>query len=197
MNCPRRHMCWQSKRFYWEGHPGGEQESKGTQESCSAAWLAVLGFMVMGLFSGLSLANISDSESFLVVHTLFCQVDIREKDSGRWSDMWCHLLTFPELLLVAEAYSSVFLTGTSCRKTTYANGYYAAWPGWTVSISVLPLTIANIFSYPETISSFSWMCLLTIKLSFQFFPLMLSWVLFKNPLPIPKLWRYMFLCFLK
>ena len=32
-----------------------------------------LGFMVMGLVSGLSLANHSDSESFLVVHTLFSQ----------------------------------------------------------------------------------------------------------------------------
>ena len=36
-------------------------------------WLAVSGFMVMGLVSGLSLANHSDSESFLVVHTLFGQ----------------------------------------------------------------------------------------------------------------------------
>ena len=36
-------------------------------------WLAVSGFMVMGLVSGLSLANYSDSESFLVVHTLFSQ----------------------------------------------------------------------------------------------------------------------------
>ena len=31
------------------------------------------GFMVMGFVSGLSLANYSDSESFLVVHTLFSQ----------------------------------------------------------------------------------------------------------------------------
>ena len=31
------------------------------------------GFMVMGLVSGLSLANHSDSESFLVVHALFSQ----------------------------------------------------------------------------------------------------------------------------
>ena len=31
------------------------------------------GFMVMGLPSGLSLANHSDSESFLVVHALFSQ----------------------------------------------------------------------------------------------------------------------------
>ena len=36
-------------------------------------WLAVSGFMVMGLVFGLSLANHSDSESFLVVHTLFSQ----------------------------------------------------------------------------------------------------------------------------
>ena len=36
-------------------------------------WLTVLAFMVMGLISGLSLANHSDSESFLVVHALFSQ----------------------------------------------------------------------------------------------------------------------------
>ena len=38
--------------------------------------------------------------------------------------------------------SSVFLIRISCHKTTYANGYYGAWPGWAVSISVLPLTAA-------------------------------------------------------
>ena len=36
--------------------------------------------------------------------------------------------------------SSVFLTRTSCCKTTHAHGYYGAWPGWAVSVSVLPLT---------------------------------------------------------
>ena len=37
-------------------------------------WLAVSGFMVMGLVSGLSLANPSDSGSFLVVvHALLSQ----------------------------------------------------------------------------------------------------------------------------
>ena len=35
--------------------------------------------------------------------------------------------------------SPVFLTRTSCHKTTHANGYYGAWPGWAVSVSVLPL----------------------------------------------------------
>ena len=37
--------------------------------------------------------------------------------------------------------SSVFITRTSCHKT-HANGYYGAWPGWEVLISVLPLTIS-------------------------------------------------------
>ena len=67
-------------------------------------WLAILGFMVIGLVSGLSLANHSDSEFLLVVRALFSQMDAREKDSGRWSDMWCLLLTFPELFRLVVAY---------------------------------------------------------------------------------------------
>ena len=70
MNCLRRHMCWQSKRFYWEGHPGGEQEGEGTQENC---FPTVLSFMVMGLVSGWSLANHSNSESSLVAHASLSQ----------------------------------------------------------------------------------------------------------------------------
>ena len=54
-----------------ERAPWWRAVGKGTQENCSATWLAVSGFMVMGLVSGLSLANHSDSESFLVVHALF------------------------------------------------------------------------------------------------------------------------------
>ena len=50
--------------------PDGEQEGKGTQEDCSAMWFEDSGFMVMGLVSGLSLANYSDSGSFLVAHAL-------------------------------------------------------------------------------------------------------------------------------
>ena len=34
----------------------------------------------------------------------------------------------------------MFLTRTSYHKTTHANGYYGAWPGWAVSVSVLSLT---------------------------------------------------------
>ena len=43
--------------------------------------------------------------------------------------------------------SSIFLIRISCHKTTHANGYYGAWPGWAVSISVLPLTTASGFCH--------------------------------------------------
>ena len=55
------------------GPPDGEQQDKGTQENCCATWLTVLGFMMMGFISRLSLANHSDSGFFLVVHTLLGQ----------------------------------------------------------------------------------------------------------------------------
>ena len=55
-----------ARDFIGKGRPGREQQGQGTQENCSATWLAVSGFMVMGLVSGLSLANHSNSGSFLV-----------------------------------------------------------------------------------------------------------------------------------
>ena len=58
---------------------------------------------MMGLVSGLSLASHSGSESFLVVHALFRKMDAREKDSGRWSDRWCLLLTLPDVFRLVEA----------------------------------------------------------------------------------------------
>ena len=46
-------------------------------------WLAVSSFMVIGLVSGLSLANHSDSGCFLVARALLIKMDSSEKDSGR------------------------------------------------------------------------------------------------------------------
>ena len=56
-----------------KGYPGRKQQSKGTEETSSAVWLTVSGFMVMELVSGLSLANHSNSESFLVAHMSLSQ----------------------------------------------------------------------------------------------------------------------------
>ena len=62
-----------AKDFIGKGRPGAKQEGKGNQEDCSAMWLTVLGFMVMRLVSGLSLANRYDLRSFLVAHALLSQ----------------------------------------------------------------------------------------------------------------------------
>ena len=62
-----------ARDFIRKGCPGRGQEGKGNLENCSAMWIAVSGFLVMGLVSGLSLANHSDSGSFLVVQALFSQ----------------------------------------------------------------------------------------------------------------------------
>ena len=70
-------------------------------------------------------------------------MDASEEDSGRWSDLWCLFLTLPKLLPVAWLISSVFLTRTSCHKTTHANVDCGDWPGLAVSVSVLPLTNAG------------------------------------------------------
>ena len=48
--------------------------------------------------------------------------------------------------------SSVFLTKTSCHNRTHANSYYGAWPGWAVSISVLPLTLLDFWWIQESFS---------------------------------------------
>ena len=99
--------------------------------------------MVMGLVSGWSLANHSNSESCLVAHSIAQPRWMLARGilgSGRTrgvsfrpflnSSGWWWLI------------SSIFLIRISCHKTTHANGYYGAWPGWAVSISVLPLTVS-------------------------------------------------------
>ena len=57
-----------ARDFIGRGHPGGEQQGKGVQENCSATWLTVAGFMLIGLLSGLSLASHSELESFQEAH---------------------------------------------------------------------------------------------------------------------------------
>ena len=62
-----------TRDFVEKGHLGGEQQGKGAPEDSSAMWLTVLGFVVMRLVSGLSLADLSDSGSFPVAHTSLSQ----------------------------------------------------------------------------------------------------------------------------
>ena len=138
MNCPRRHICWQSKRLYWERPAGRRAVGKGTQENCSAAWLAILGFMVMALVSGLSLADFwlrvlpggarLVQPSWMPASRILeggwtCGVSFRPlpNSSGWW---WC--------------ISSVCLTRTSCHKTAHANVTMVPGQGGRF-VTVLPL----------------------------------------------------------
>ena len=52
--------------------------------------------------------------------------------------------------------SSVFLTRTSCRKITHENGNHGAWPGWTVSVSVFPLTWLCDWAWAQSCTRISW-----------------------------------------
>ena len=137
MNCPRSHMCWQSKRLYWRGHPGGKQQGKATQENCSATWLAASDFMVMGLVSRLSLAS----------HLLYPIVWLSVLPGGmpisqpRWVpqhkgfwevDKTYGLASPPSLgsswiLLISFSGSTIFLLETSSCETTQASGYDPPW----------------------------------------------------------------------
>ena len=131
-----------ARDFIGKEHVGGEQQGKGTQENSSATWLKVSGFMVMGLVSELSFANHSDSRILpggaRLVQPRWMQ-ERRILGGGRICGVsfWPFLNSSGWWRLI----SSMFLTRTSCRRTTHANGYYGAWPGWAVSISVLPLTL--------------------------------------------------------
>ena len=91
-----------------------------------------------GLASVLSLVKHSDSESFLVVQALFSQDGCQRE--GFWEVVGQVVSPFDVSRTLLVGGGSLFLTRTSCHKTTHANGYYGAWPGWVVSISVLPLT---------------------------------------------------------
>ena len=57
-----------------------------------------------------------------------------------------------------------FLIRISCHKTTHANSYYGAWPGWAVSISVLPLTERSVGRIITTVFHLILACgLLTVQ----------------------------------
>ena len=54
-------------------------------------------------FSGYGISfQVVFSQSFWL--RVLPKMDGSEKDSGRWLDTWCHLLTFPELSLLMVAY---------------------------------------------------------------------------------------------
>ena len=103
-------------------------------------WLEVLGFMLMGLFpGGLWPIILIQGLSWWRRHPQPRWVLARGiLGSGRTGGV--SFRPFPNSSGWWWLISSAFLIRLSCHKTTHANGYYGAWPGWVVSISGLPLT---------------------------------------------------------
>ena len=58
--------------------------------------------------------------------------------------MWCLLLTFPALPVGGGLLVPCSLPGPPVVKQLMQNGYYGAWSGWAVSVSVLPLIVPQI-----------------------------------------------------
>ena len=134
-------MCWQSKRFYWERAPGRRAGGQGNPGELLCHMACSLGFygdgIVFRVVFGQSfwLRVLPDGASLVQPRWM---PERRILGGGRTGGVsfWPFLNASGWRRLI----SSLFLTRTSCHKTTHANGYYGAWLGWAVSISVLPLT---------------------------------------------------------
>ena len=144
MNCQRRHMCWQSKWFYWESAPGRNAGGWGNPGELLCLMACSLGFYG----DGISFRVVFSQSFWLRVLPGGARLGqprwmpSRRSLGGSWT---CGVTFWPFLISPGWGWliSSVFPTRTSCPKTTHANGYYGAWPGWAVSVSVLPLTVSN------------------------------------------------------
>ena len=142
MNCPRRHLCWQSKRFYWERVLRWRAVGKGTQENSSATWLPVSGFMVMGLVSVLSLAS-------HVVHALFSQDGCQRK--GFWEVVGYVVSPFDlswTLPVGGGLLVPCSLLGPPVLKQLMQMVTMVPGHGGRVSVSMLPLTITPALVHP-------------------------------------------------
>ena len=84
-----------------------------------------------------------------MAHHRSAKMDASERDSGSGRTRGVSFRPFLNSSSLWWLISSVFLIRISCHKTTHANGYYGAWPGWAVSISVLPLT--RLYFYITTV----------------------------------------------
>ena len=92
--------------------------------------LSVLGFMVMGLVSQWSLANHSNSVFLGGARMAQPRWMLARGILGSGQTRGVSFRPFPNSSGWWWLISSVFLIRISCYKTTHANGYYGAWPGW-------------------------------------------------------------------
>ena len=137
-------MCWQSKRFHWERAPGwraGGSGNPGEQFCCMACSLGFYGdgisFRVV--FSRSFWLRVLPGGARLVQPRWMPARRILGGGRTCGVSFWHFLNSSGWWRLI----SSVFLTRTSCHKTSHANGHCGAWPGWKVSVRLRPLTVLS------------------------------------------------------
>ena len=146
MNCPRRHMCWQSKRFYWEGVPRRRAVGPGNPEGLLCHVALSLGLYSVGIRLGVVF-----SQSFWLrvlaggarlVQPRRMPARILAGGRTRGISFWPFLNSSGWWWLI----SVVFLTRTYCGKQLMR---WSLWrlAGWA-PVSVLPPTL-GLFTYLE------------------------------------------------
>ena len=136
-------MCWQSKKFYWERAPGWRAEGwrNPREQLCHMACSLRLygdGISYWVVFSQSFWLRVLPGGARLVQSRWMPERRILGGGRTCGVSFWPFLNSSGWWWLI----SSMFLSRISCHKTTHANGYYGAWPGWAVSVSVLPLTLS-------------------------------------------------------
>ena len=132
VSCPRRHVCSQSRRPYWQGHPG-ESSRVRDPGGLLCTWLVVPGLWWGDSLLGGLWSVILTQGPYWWHHS--DKLDSSEEDSGRTYGLASSLSFWPFLSSSSWWWlvSSMFLTRTSCCKTACADGHCGAWPGWVVS----------------------------------------------------------------
>ena len=137
MNCSRRHVL-----IIGKGRLGGEQQGKGTKENCSATWLAVSVFTVMGLVSRLSLTYIlTQGPPWWHTHhsaRMASREEVSRKLVGHVDLCFLSPYNMSWIIPVGGSVSSTFLPRTSCCKITHADGCCQVWPARSILVSGSP-----------------------------------------------------------
>ena len=120
----------------------------------TSAWQALLSFTIsLSLLTRMSIESVMPSNHLILCHPLLlCLQSFPASEFFQMSQLFSSggqsigvSVSTSVLPMNSSGWwwliSSVFLTRTSCHKTTHANSYYGAWPGWAVSVSVLRLTL--------------------------------------------------------
>lgn len=132
-----------ARNFIGKGRPGREQWGKGIQENCSAMWLAVSGFMVIGLVLGCSWpVTLTHGPSWWCTHHS-AKMGSREDSGSLVGCMdWVSslLVTFPEFFQLMIARQCLIPCQDLWFKITQTSGFYYAWPSWVISVCVSPNT---------------------------------------------------------